>query len=190
MTAHSIAACWAEIVQGAAVQHVGRKMILPGRAKPWWDQELRDAIKDRRWLHDMWAATKESRLWDLYLQQRKHCKTLATRKQRRLRDGRLDTLQQYFRSSQHLFWRQLKELVGGSARKNAKQRVAAAKDSAGQVVTDNSAIARVFRDHQARLALNDATVHAFFEEWRQQVKQQVLQYVSEHDACMACQVPQ
>jgi hypothetical protein len=56
----SLALAWVGAVTRAATLAVGRRRIIPGVAKPWWDAELREAVAARREGHARW---REAAAW-------------------------------------------------------------------------------------------------------------------------------
>ena len=43
-----MASKWEKVVDKAASKALGRKLIICGRSVNWWDEELRQLVKDRR----------------------------------------------------------------------------------------------------------------------------------------------
>ena len=39
------------MIDRTAKQHIGKKIIIPGRAAQWWDQEIREKVQERRELY-------------------------------------------------------------------------------------------------------------------------------------------
>jgi len=141
-----------EIVKGIARETVGRRMILPGRAKAWWDEELAAAVNARRATFLRWRATGRSdmALAAEYQMHRIACKALFKDKKRQHTDAQHARLTSLHRTNQRAFWRAMNATVGGRSTATARGRVAAVADpTTGNLVTDDAGIARVFGEHAA-----------------------------------------
>lgn len=156
--ADAVARAWGQAVTRAAHGTIGRRMIIPGVAKAWWDDELRVAVASRRACHARWVAQVSNgdtaaaeQTWREYLQLRRRCKQLATLKQRDYHKQLQTDLSRLLTQDPHMFWRRANTLLGKKGNGN-RTRVAAAQDEAGRLHTNDAGIARSFQQHYANLA--------------------------------------
>jgi exonuclease III len=182
--ASAVAHRWERLVTGTARSIIGRRMVIPGVSKPWWDQELRAAVRARRDAHALWVAalntSHAAARWATYLRLRRHCKRLVVRKRRAHRQRSHSDLGRMLCQDPHNFWRALNGILGKRGGASAG-RVPAARDSDGVVVTDDAGIARVFRQHYASLASpgpDDLPATAQRQQVEQRVQQEAAQQVA------------
>lgn len=155
--AATMAHAWGAAVTRAAEGTIGRRMIIPGVAKAWWDEELRAAVAARRECHARLMATEAAQpgavraVREEYMQLRRRCKQLARLKQRQHVLDMHQDLGRLLCHDPHTLWRRFNQLTGKRGAGTAPQRITAVRED-DRVHTDDEAIARVFRDHYADLA--------------------------------------
>ena len=180
--ANFISTAWERIVTRVASRHVGRKLIIPDLAKPWWDREMREAIDARRRTYAQWMVCKAPHLWDLYIIHRKKCKMLASRKKQEHRDKRVSALGKLYKNNTRMFWRCLNTELGKKAAAG-KHRISMVKKSDGTEVSDDTGIMEAFRDHYSTLGTPNDSETSSAISWKREVEEEVSQYAVLRSTC-------
>ena len=160
--AAKVAHRWEQVVHRCATATIGRRMVIPGVTKPWWDAELRAAVAARRAAHARWVAKADANqdpaaaadiqtLWARYLVLRRRCHRLVRQKQRAHHRKQGQELGRMLCHDPHNFWRVMNGMLG-KRQGGRHDRVSAINDTNGATITNDAGIAKVFKTHYASLA--------------------------------------
>ena len=79
-----MASKWEKVVDKAALITLGRKLIICGRSVSWWDEELRQLVKDQRTCFAQGLDNDSN--WNNYLRIRKELKQKIRQKRKLCRE--------------------------------------------------------------------------------------------------------
>jgi hypothetical protein len=129
-------------------QSVGTKVICGGFSRKWYDEEVKELVKQRRSAHRRFNETGDESYWKTFQKLRRDCKKAICEKKRLQWNGYLDDLDGARKNNHQLMWSLMKRLVPS----NNKVSISPILNSCGVLACSEEEIVEAWTDHQKDLA--------------------------------------
>ena len=160
-----MASKWEKVVDKAASLTLGRKLIICGRSVRWWDEELRQMVRDRR---DCSAkGLNKDNNWNEYLRLRKELKQKIREKRKICREEFMANVNSNYRKNVKAFWK----FVSGSIKSN-KNRIETLVDSSGNRCSSHAGKVKILKSHYEKLG-SELDIQSFDDSWKEEVARSV-----------------
>ena len=134
----------------ALEQSVGSKIICRKFSRKWYDEEVRELVKQRR---EAYAKLKEqhytnnSEDWNTFKQLRRKCKKIIRRKKREHWDQFLEQLETAYKDDHKMLWTMIRKLIPSSDRVAIEPMIT----QNGELADSEEQIVEAWRAHQQAL---------------------------------------
>ena len=153
------------MVDKAASIALGRKLIICGRSVRWWDEELRQLVKDRRACFAQGLDSDSN--WSKYLRIRKELKQKIREKRKICREEFMANVNNNYRKNIKAFWK----FVNGSV-KSSKNRIESLIDGSGNSFYSRAGKVKILEAHYEKLG-SELGTHSFDDSWKEEVSNSV-----------------
>jgi hypothetical protein len=165
----AVAANFVRRTNAACEQSVGSASSGGKFSREWFDDEVREKIKERRAAHAQWLKDDDEATWKTYARARRACKRFVMRKKKELWAKFMAKIEDAYENDHKELWRLVKRL----APTGTKVSVAPVRDAAGELAKSEEAILDVWGVYQKKLGT--PTVHelediGFADRVRKQVQ--------------------
>ena len=161
-----MASKWEKVVEKAALKALGRKLIVCGRSVNWWDEELRQLVKDRRACFSRGIGSDNN--WKEYLIIRKELKQKIREKKKTCREELMAKVNSNYRKNIKAFWK----FVNGSIKSSAKNKIETLTDDSGNSYSSHAGKVKILKSHYKKLG-TELDVKSFDDSWKEEVSNSV-----------------
>ena len=161
-----MASKWEKVVDKAASKALGRKLIICGRSVNWWDEELRQLVKDRRACFSQGISNDSN--WKEYLLIRKELKEKIREKRKICREEFMANVNNNYRKNIKAFWK----FVNGSIKSSAKNKIETLTDDRGSSFSSHAGKVKILKSHYRKLG-TELDVKSFDDSWKEEVSNSV-----------------
>eukprot|EP00271_Cylindrocystis_brebissonii_P003249 TRINITY_DN1401_c0_g1_i9.p1 TRINITY_DN1401_c0_g1~~TRINITY_DN1401_c0_g1_i9.p1 ORF type:complete len:1328 (-),score=159.78 TRINITY_DN1401_c0_g1_i9:667-4650(-) len=160
---------WKEALEKVALEVVGKKKIVVGRAVKWWCKELKEIIGLRREAYKVWRISGSDEDAAVYRRRRKEAKNLVMEKRREEWGRTLESINSE-ESNPKTFWSLINRVKKGKARSGVQSM----KNEEGLATSNKAEIVDIFRRHYERLGQEGVAQGSEVEEsFRREVEGKV-----------------
>ena len=161
-----MASKWEKVVDKAALLTLGRKLIICGRSVSWWDEELRQLVKDRRACFAQGLDNDSN--WSDYLRIRKELKQKIREKRKICREQLMAKVNNNYRKNIKAFWK----FVNGSIKSSVKNRIETLTDGSGNSFSSHAGKVKILKSHYEKLG-SELDMKSFDDSWKEEVSNSV-----------------
>ena len=132
-------------ITGAAVETCGLKRVgesLVGRRTPWWTEELRALVKEKKRTFRVWLGNRSSESRQAYQSARKAAKEAVASAKAKSWENFGHHLEDNYRNAVKVFWQTIRRLRSG--RVNSVKSI---KDRSGEILTSEESILQRWREY-------------------------------------------
>ena len=140
-----MASKWEKVMDKAALKAWGRKLIICGRSVNWWDEELRQLVKDGRTCFAQGLDNDSN--WNDYLKIHKELKQKIREKKKIFREELMDNVNSNNSKNIKAFWK----FVKGSIKSSAKNKIETLTDDSGKSVSSQAGKVKILKSHYRKL---------------------------------------
>ena len=166
-----MASKWEKVVDKAASIALGRKLIICGRSVSWWDDELRQLVKDRRACFAQGLDNDSN--WSEYFRMRKVLKQRIREKKKVCREEFMANVNNNYRKNIKAFWK----FVNGSIKSSVKNRIETLTDGRGNSFSSHTGKVKILKTHYEKLG-SELDAKSFDDSWKEKVSNSIKHFES------------
>ena len=109
-----------EAVNESATEVCGKRSVREQgirKGSEWWNDRVKKVLREKRQMYERWLQSGRNVEWERYKEKRREAKRVVKQEKRRADERWGEGLTSNFRERKKMFWKEVKRVRGGIARK-------------------------------------------------------------------------